>query len=67
MPKNPLLKRLTVDIEPELHDRFRYKALDYDLHLTDVLRQLIITWLDGRVTIQSNRPITTSEDTSDTS
>jgi len=65
MPKNPLFKRLTVDVDPETHDRFRYKALDYNLHLTDVLRQLIVAWLDDRITIQSNRPVTTSKDTSD--
>ena len=44
-------KRYTTDLEPDLHNKFRHKALDYDMPLAEVGRRLIRLWVEGKIDI----------------
>jgi hypothetical protein len=51
------LKRFTVDLAPDVHDKFRRKAFDYDLPMTEAGRRLIRLWIEDKIDISRESPI----------
>jgi len=51
------LKRFTVDLEPDVHDKFRRKAFDYDLPMTEAGRRLILLWIEDKIDISREPPV----------
>lgn len=41
------LKRLTIDIDPDLHTRLKLRCVRQDVRIADWLRDLIVTTLDA--------------------
>jgi hypothetical protein len=48
--------RFTVDLTKSLYRRFKQKAFDHELPMTEVARRLIQAWLDGEVSIEEEPP-----------
>ena len=58
------MKRLTLDLEDDLHRRFKLLSVDRDIAMVEILRQLLEAWVakeesqDGRATGRGDRPVT---------